>query len=120
MTLSAPRGEDSYMSALTILTVLAQSTSDDGITLREIVSQLPSDPASVFTILFLLGSLGLVLWFGGRSGGGGHHPEGAAPVGGQLTRFRSETGAFRSLALQLAGLHIIFRIRAPHQRPGKT
>lgn len=55
------------MYSLLPLGVLVQSTSDDGLTLAEMLSALPTDPASVFTILLLLGSVGAVLWFGNRS-----------------------------------------------------
>lgn len=55
------------MYSMLTLGVLVQSTADDGLTLAEMLSDLPTDPASVFTILLLVGSLGAVLWFGNRS-----------------------------------------------------
>ena len=58
------------MSTYSSLAALAQS-SGDGITIGEIISDLPVDPASLFTILLLLGSLGAVLWFGSRPKGKG-------------------------------------------------
>ena len=58
------------MSTYLSLAALAQS-SGDGLTIGEIISGIPVDPASLFTILLLLGSLGAVLWFGSRSNGTG-------------------------------------------------
>jgi hypothetical protein len=58
------------MSTYLSLAALAQS-SGDGITIGEIISDIPVDPASLFTILLLLGSLGAVLWFGNRPKGKG-------------------------------------------------
>lgn len=50
----------------------AQSTTDDGLTLRELAESLPSDPASIFALLLMTGSVVLVLWAGrGKKGGGG-------------------------------------------------
>jgi len=62
------------MFAFTALFVLAQSASDEGLTLREIIDSLPTDPVSVFTLVFVLSCLGLVLWYGGRPGGKGGRP----------------------------------------------
>lgn len=52
------------------LAALAQAPGD-GLTIGEIVSDIPVDPASLFAILLLLGSVGAVLWFGSRSNGKG-------------------------------------------------
>jgi hypothetical protein len=60
------------MSANSMLGAMVQSTAADGLTFREILSDLPTDPASIFTIGFLLGSVALVVCFGGpRAGKGG-------------------------------------------------
>lgn len=59
------------MYSLLSLCVLVQSTADEGLTFDEILSDIPTDPASVFTILLLVGSVGAVLWFGNRSNGKG-------------------------------------------------
>ena len=60
------------MSAISMLGAMVQSTVDDGLTFREILSDIPADPASIFTLVFLFGSVALVLWFGGpRAGKGG-------------------------------------------------
>jgi hypothetical protein len=48
-----------------------QTASDDGLTLRNILGALPTDPASIFVILLLAGSLALVLWAGRPKGKGG-------------------------------------------------
>lgn len=61
------------MSTHTILRNVLQSSSGEGLTLREIVSDLPSDPASLFTIVLFVGAVVFVLW-AGRSGGQGGKP----------------------------------------------
>lgn len=48
-----------------------QSTADEGLTLSEVLDSIPTDPASIFTILLLVGSVGLVVWFGRPKGGKG-------------------------------------------------
>jgi hypothetical protein len=60
------------MSTYFSLAAPAQS-SGDGLTIGEIVSSIPVDPASLFTLLLLVGCVGAVLWFGSRSNdkGGG-------------------------------------------------
>jgi hypothetical protein len=50
--------------------VMLQSGSDDGLSIGELVRNLPTDPASFFTLALLVGSFVLVVW-AGRSGGGG-------------------------------------------------
>jgi hypothetical protein len=63
------------MSAISMLGAMVQSTADNGLAFREILSDLPTDPASIFTLVFLFGSVALVVWFGrpraGRGGPGG-------------------------------------------------
>ena len=53
----------------------AASSDDDGLTWREILADLPHDPASIAVLLFVIASVALVIWAGrpGRSGkrGGG-------------------------------------------------
>jgi len=61
------------MSTVTLLTAALQA-SDDGLTFREIVDSLPTDPAAVFTIMLVVGSVALVLWAGRGSGGKGGRP----------------------------------------------
>jgi hypothetical protein len=53
------------------LAAIAQTTPDEGLTFSEVLSELPTDPASIFTILLLAGSFALVLWFGRPKGGKG-------------------------------------------------
>ena len=63
------------MSTYSILTALAApaaaQAADEGLSFGEILSDLPTDPASIFTVLLLVGSLLLVLWFGRPKGGKG-------------------------------------------------
>lgn len=47
-----------------LLTMGALFQSEEGLTLAEVLDEIPTDPASVFTILLLFGSLGAVFWFG--------------------------------------------------------
>jgi hypothetical protein len=61
-------------AALASLASTAQTTPDEGLTFTEILSDLPTDPASIITILLLLGSVALVLWFGRPKGGKGGKP----------------------------------------------
>jgi hypothetical protein len=61
------------MSTVTLLTAALQA-SDDGLTLREIVDAVPTDPAAIFTILLVVGSVALVLWAGRGSSGKGGRP----------------------------------------------
>lgn len=61
------------MSTVTLFA--AVQASDDGLTLGDIVANLPTDPAAIFTLLLVFGSLALVLWAGRGSGGkGGGRP----------------------------------------------
>jgi hypothetical protein len=55
----------------TLAALVLQSGSDDGLTFREFLGRLPTDPASVFTTVLLLGAIGLVFWAGRSKGGGG-------------------------------------------------
>lgn len=59
------------MFAIRSLAALAQSAGDDGLTLGEIIGALPTDPASIFALLLLLGGVGTVLWYGMKTRGGG-------------------------------------------------
>lgn len=61
------------MSTVTLLTAALQA-SDDGLTFRELVDSLPTDPAAVFTIMLVVGSVALLLWAGRGSGGKGGRP----------------------------------------------
>ena len=53
-----------------LLAVLAQSAGDDGVTFHDILSNVPTDGATIFTLLLLIGSIGLAAWFGVPRGGG--------------------------------------------------
>lgn len=57
------------MYVLHSLATAVQSNPDDGLTLAEIFENLPSDPASIFVLLLLVGCVAAVVWFGGRSNG---------------------------------------------------
>ena len=60
------------VSSLANTAAILQAAAEDGITLADVQESIPTDPASVFTILLLVASLGLVLWFGRpKSGKGG-------------------------------------------------
>lgn len=59
------------MSTPTNVAAVAQSTSDDGLTIAEIIADLPTDPASIFVVLLLMASGALVLWAGRPRGKGG-------------------------------------------------
>jgi hypothetical protein len=62
------------MYTLTTFTAL-QSADGDGFSLRQIVSTLPTDPASVFVIVLLVVAVAAVIWSGrGQKGKGGQHP----------------------------------------------
>jgi hypothetical protein len=43
---------------------------DDGLTFREVLESLPTDPASLIAIVLLGGFIALVVYFGARGGGG--------------------------------------------------
>lgn len=59
-------------TALLIIAVAqAVSSDDDGLTWREVLTDLPHDPASIAVFLLVIVSVALVIWAGrpGRSGG---------------------------------------------------
>lgn len=56
-----------------ILPNAMQSSTDGGLTLREVVADLPTDPASLFAIALFAAAVVFVLW-SGRSGGHGGRP----------------------------------------------
>lgn len=58
------------MYVLHALASAVQSTGDDGL-IANILEDLPTDPASIFTLLLLVGCFGAVVWFGVRSNGKG-------------------------------------------------
>ncbi|HUF76355.1 MAG TPA: hypothetical protein VMM35_08755, partial [Longimicrobiales bacterium] len=62
------------ISALASAAALAQTGPDGGLTFGEVLGAIPTDPASIFTVLLLVGSVGLVLWFGRPKGGKGGKP----------------------------------------------
>ncbi len=49
----------------------APSSTDDGLTLGEIVDSVPLDPASLVALALMAAFVFGVLWFGTRSGGAG-------------------------------------------------
>lgn len=44
------------------------TAASDGLTLSEVVANLPRDPASIFVMLLVLASLIAIVWFGGSHG----------------------------------------------------
>lgn len=50
---------------------VALQAADNGLTIAEVIADLPKDPASIFAICLLLGSMALVLWAGRPKGKGG-------------------------------------------------
>jgi hypothetical protein len=52
------------MYALVSLVLPVQSATEDGLTLHEIVSNLPTDPASLAVVLLVTFSIALVAWSG--------------------------------------------------------
>ena len=58
--------------------LLALSTSlqaaDEGLTWHALFADLPTDPVSVFALLLLIVSVGMVIWFGRPRGKGGRRP----------------------------------------------
>jgi hypothetical protein len=46
--------------------VQAASSSDDGLTLVEVLSNIPRDPAAIFTYVLLVVTFGGILWVGRR------------------------------------------------------
>lgn len=59
------------MYVLHALAAAVQSTADDGLSFGDILDSVPTDPASIFTLLLLVGCFGAVVWFGSRSNGKG-------------------------------------------------
>jgi hypothetical protein len=55
----------------TTLWLLAPQSTDDGLTFHEILSGIPTDPASIVTLVLLLGAGVIVLWTGRPRGKGG-------------------------------------------------
>ncbi len=56
------------------LATLVQLPEREGLTLHEVVADLPHDPASLFVIALLVGCTVWVLWTGRSRGGRGGHP----------------------------------------------
>jgi hypothetical protein len=44
--------------------------SEGGLGWERLLSSLPRDPASIFVIVLLISTIGLVVWFGRKKGGG--------------------------------------------------
>jgi hypothetical protein len=63
------------MYTLAPFAAVFQSSADDGFSLHQIVSTLPTDPASVVVIVLLVVAVAAVLWSGrGQKGKGGQAP----------------------------------------------
>jgi hypothetical protein len=54
---------------LTSMTSLGMMWQDDGLTFREILGNLPSDPASLVVLAIVAVVVGLVLWGNRKKGG---------------------------------------------------
>jgi hypothetical protein len=54
---------------LTSMTSLGMKWQDDGLTFREILGNLPSDPASLVVLAIVAVVVGLVLWGNRKKGG---------------------------------------------------
>jgi hypothetical protein len=57
------------MNTFYFLSALLQST-DDGLSVTEIIGSMPHDPASIFALLLIVGLAGAVMWYGRPKGGG--------------------------------------------------
>lgn len=62
------------ISSLATTAVTLQSAADEGLSFSDVLESIPTDPASLFTLLLFVGSLGLVIWFGRSKGGKGDRP----------------------------------------------
>jgi hypothetical protein len=66
----------SALSLVSVAQVPSSASTDDGLTLAEIIQSLPVDPGSLFALLLLAVFVGGVVWFGTRGGsGGGRAPD---------------------------------------------
>ena len=63
-----------YATAMLASASALLQASDEGLTFGDLIAAIPTDPASVFTLLLLLGSVALVLWYGRPRGGKGGRP----------------------------------------------
>jgi len=61
----------SALSLVSVAQVPSSASTDDGLTLAEIIQSLPVDPGSLFALLLLAAFVGGVVWFGTREGSGG-------------------------------------------------
>lgn len=64
----------SSITSVIALGALVQASEGEGLTLHEIVSALPTDPAAIFTIVLFLSCTALVIWAGGKPRGKGGRP----------------------------------------------
>lgn len=62
------------VSTLAVTAATLQATPDEGLSFSDILDSIPTDPASLFTLLLFVGSVGLVIWFGRPKGGKGGKP----------------------------------------------
>lgn len=58
----------------TVFGALALFQEAEPSTLQNILRSLPTDPASIFTLLLVVGVTGLVIWTGRKGGGKGAAP----------------------------------------------
>ncbi|MEX2465559.1 MAG: hypothetical protein WD995_01530 [Gemmatimonadota bacterium] len=56
------------MNTLFFVSALIQS-SNEGFSLGDVLASLPTDPASLFALLLIVGVAGAVMWFGRPKGG---------------------------------------------------
>jgi hypothetical protein len=61
------------MSRLLALSTFLQA-ANEGLTWSGLIADLPTDPVSVFALLLLIVSVGMVIWFGRPGGKGGRRP----------------------------------------------
>jgi hypothetical protein len=57
-----------HLHAFAATALLTQAATEDGLSLSEILSALPTDPASLFVLILVLGFGGATVYFGKRSG----------------------------------------------------
>jgi len=61
------------MKTSAAILALLQTAPDDGSAFGRILSNLPTDPASIFTLVLMIAAVAAVIWFG-RPKGDKHKP----------------------------------------------
>lgn len=56
------------MKTFATIVALIQAAPEGGSAFSRVLARLPSDPASIATLLLLVGAAGLVVWFGRSKG----------------------------------------------------